>query len=137
MMKSGTRLTWDASFIRPYESAWSVATRVCRLNGLTRFQLARLICKAPQSVNVRATFDVANKDWVNFQKYSQLLGADASSLETGFLGHFGIKQLNRRTHAIKHCEEQLSNVNSSAKNRAIICVCCRAFKAERRCRISG
>lgn len=95
------RLTWDATLSRPYESAWSTFVRVCTINAMTPVELARLISRESRYPSTLRKFWTS--EWVDFERYSALLGVTASSLRAGFLDQIGFPHPGRQEYAIRHC----------------------------------
>jgi hypothetical protein len=84
------KLIWQKNSPAPYESAWCVFIKLVSLNVITYNDLASLI--SIQGSDNR-TLDFWTSSWIDFEKFSNLLGVKPSYLESGYLD-----QLNFYTH---------------------------------------
>src|SRR3546814_7279502 len=80
------RLTWDPHGPAPFESAWSVFLKVLSTNRMTTQELIDLIQKDNLSRNSgRKKYDHFSDEWVDFDRYAQVLNVNADRLKQGFL----------------------------------------------------
>ena len=83
------KLTWDVRFPLPYESSWSIFSRIQMLNLINPNRLFEIIRKPeivnPWEINLRSS------KWLDFKKLSELLGVDERRLREGFLDQIVLK----------------------------------------------
>jgi hypothetical protein len=107
MSAHDAHLTWFREFARPFESFWSLSTRVCALNDLGYGELASLICRHGQHKVRRSMLEIRKSDWIDFTVYSALLQTDSTILQQGFLDTYGIGVRKSHGVVIRHCPECL------------------------------
>lgn len=121
------RLTWHQSGPLPFESSWSIIAKVLALNHISFIELVRLIQKSDGRVEHVHPRLFLKSDWVDFSKFSELLGVEVTQLQTGFLDRLGfqIHTKTRKPHyAVRHCPACLSlGYHCSLFDLAIIQVC--------------
>lgn len=102
---SKQRLTWDPLCPAPFESAWSVVLKVCKLNSLSFDELIALIQKEGAVLPIRRPFYTIlfNSSWIDFQKFSDLLGVSVSRLKECFLDQLGFQIPKELTRPIRAC----------------------------------
>ncbi|MAR00619.1 MAG: hypothetical protein CMI00_08780 [Oceanospirillaceae bacterium] len=101
------KLTWDVRFPLPYESSWSIFSRIQMLNLINPNRLFEIIRKPeivnPWEINLRSS------KWLDFKKLSELLGVDERRLREGFLDQIGFEDsITLRSHnGVRFCPECL------------------------------
>jgi hypothetical protein len=103
----GTRLTWDPDCSVLFESAWSLACKICALNYITVDVLCRLIRK-PDAVIPSGCPRFArfyDSTWIDFDRFSELLGVSVDSLKTGFLDQLGFHPKQRTQWTLRRCPQ--------------------------------
>jgi hypothetical protein len=103
MSAHDAHLTWRGEFARPFESFWSLSTRVCALNDLDYGELASLIDQRGRHNARRPTVDIRKSDWIDFTAYSELLQTDSTILQQGFLDTYGMDARNMHGVVVRHC----------------------------------
>lgn len=99
------RLTWDVRFPAPYESGWSIFTKVIVLNNITAHELVELIKRSDISKNGTYAMDCSDSRWIDFAKFSSLLGVKENRLRTGFWDQLGITVKVMRRYEIRRCSK--------------------------------
>lgn len=105
-----SRLTWDGSKIAPYESAWMTFNKIIALNYINFVDLAKLISKNKvYSISKKDLIIKAfNGEWIDYQRYSTLIGVDQKALQMGFSTYYGIETASDNEFSIRHCPECLT-----------------------------
>lgn len=96
------RLTWDPVWPLPYESGWSVFSKILAYNNLALPDLVRLIrrrnAEAPQK-----PLNLCDSSWIDFERYAELLAIDPERLHTGFWDRIDMPAAADECYAIRHC----------------------------------
>lgn len=99
---SGKRLSWNSVFPAPYESIWSILHKVVVLNRIPLEQLVPLIARTPE--NRRASKpSFVSSSWIDFGKFSALLGVDEHRLIAGTWEGMGIRQPSGTKSSMRQC----------------------------------
>lgn len=98
-------LTWDPAYPVPFESLWSIIVKVIVINNITLAELATLIKRDEVTVSPAIAVDCANTDWIDFAKFSRLLGIDVRRLTGGTWDQMEMEPLYKRRYAIRRCPE--------------------------------
>lgn len=99
----GKRLTWDAAVPAPFESGWAIFAKLAILNNLNLNELARLIQRDDAVGGAARAVDYSDSSWIDFSRFSGLLGVDERRLRTGFLDQLGIVPTFKNRYEIRHC----------------------------------
>lgn len=78
------RLTWDSRWPAPFESIWSIVTKICRLNLLTLNDFIPLVARPHQTI-LSTSGLFLKSDWVDFEKLARMLGVDENRVRGCFL----------------------------------------------------
>jgi hypothetical protein len=98
----GVRLTWDGRFPYPYESLWSVITKVAIYNAIEPSELVSLI-KRPDVLKIRLSqLDLFDTRWIDFERFAALLDVDVNRLVSGSLASLGIAP-PQRGYMVRQC----------------------------------
>lgn len=100
--ENNRKLIWQNYSPLPYESAWSVISKIILLNSLSPVMLVSLLYQKKQSPKP-TTLDHRDSSWIDFEKYSNLLGVEQSRLKQGFLTEIGFEKKKFSSGAIKYC----------------------------------
>jgi hypothetical protein len=102
------RLTWHESLPAPFESGASIFQKIIELNHISKNYLASLISKKEYEKNSYLP-NFQSSDWIDFDKFSHLLGVHQDRLEQGFLDQLGfrvpIKYGSTKIRWNKNCPE--------------------------------
>jgi len=99
------QLTWDPRSPAPYESGWSLLSKVMLINHLSSTDLYKLICKEDTGLPRRGALDHLQSNWINFKKLETLLGVETVRLEQCFLDTLGFPSTTGWNTGIRHCPE--------------------------------
>jgi hypothetical protein len=102
---SSLKLIWQEISPAPFESAWSVFGKILLLNALRSNQLIALIAK--ESSRHLKKLDHLNPDWIDFNKFSDLLGVDKKRIMQCFPTSLGINTEIALGRGIKFCPKCL------------------------------
>lgn len=97
---SRRRLIWDKRDPAPYESAWSIFSKILALNRLTPHQLYAELKRADW--RSRTGINTSSSAWVDFDKFEDLIQIPAEKLKLGFLDQLGFSNAHRQM-SISHC----------------------------------
>lgn len=99
------RLTWNPLAPAPYESAWSVFLKLCRINFMNMPELEDLIQREPRQKERNEIRDHLDSRWVDFDRYASLVGVERERLTQGFLDQLGIVTASERAvkYGVRHC----------------------------------
>lgn len=97
------RLTWNQLRPWPFESSWSTFSKVMCINALTWRELQDLIAQAAITEPSKVNSPFLRSDWIDFEKYSTLLGVESRRLKEGFLDRFGIEPAEWSPSVVRHC----------------------------------
>jgi len=78
------RLTWNPRWPAPLESAWSVVSKICRLNHLTFHEFVRLVALPDETITITSRLFL-DSEWVDFERLSRLLDVDEDRIRECFL----------------------------------------------------
>lgn len=98
------RLTWNPVFPAPYESIWSILHKVVVLNRIPLKDLVARI-KWTEEEGRRSKISFLTSSWIDFDRFSQLLGVDQGRLKSGTWEEMGIKQREGTSSAIRQCPQ--------------------------------
>ncbi len=101
----GTRLTWLPALHGPYESGWSVFEKIRTLNCVGNADLIALLSRdgvTSRGIDIR---DGSDSRWIDFKRFSGLLGTPQDILKTGFWDQHGMTRQARIFYAVKHCPQ--------------------------------
>lgn len=98
-------LTWDPSSPAPYESGWSVLSKVLLINHLTATELFALIHKEGAKATRQGSLNHLYSDWIDLTKLATLLGIETERVEQCFLDTLGFTSKTVRKNGIRHCPE--------------------------------
>lgn len=117
------RLSWPSSEPAPFESGWSILTKLRYWNGLKPYQLRDLIGSDTASKNTQLRSTRA--DWIDIKRLVELLRVDEARLREGFLSELGGPQLlGYRSLGIRHCPYCLAmGYHSAIFDVALLGVC--------------
>ncbi|MGF7133011.1 hypothetical protein P3T40_004502 [Paraburkholderia sp. EB58] len=107
MKNSGirNRLSWNPVRPWPFESSWSTFLKLITINALSWKELQYLIKNdnflGPDD-NLKPLF---LSYWIDFTKYSSLIGVDGRKLKEGFLDQQGLNVDHRGQFRIRHCKD--------------------------------
>lgn len=99
------RLTWNPTAPASFESGWSIFVKVLAHNYMVIGELVNLIRKADVPKNAIYPYNLGCSDWIDFEKFGELLEVNPARLKTGFLDQLGfyphVDQYNR--YKVRHC----------------------------------
>lgn len=95
------RLTWKPGLLMPFESGWSVLSKVIALNNLTLSEFGSLIKKV--ECKKASPFNILKSSWIDFKKYANLLDENEAVLKSGFWDQIGIKPQIEKRYARRYC----------------------------------
>ncbi len=101
-IKFGIKLIWQSNSPAPYESSWSIFTKLLLLNVMKPQQLAMHISNFDKSPGLLKT---NNSNWIDFNKFADCLETSPENLKQGFLDQFGFKNTIDTCRGIKLCTE--------------------------------
>lgn len=101
-IKFGIKLIWQFNSPAPYESSWSIFTKLLLLNGMKPKQLAMHISHFDKSSSFLKT---SNSNWIDFDRFADCLETSPENLKQGFLDQFGFKNTIDNCRGIKLCTE--------------------------------
>ncbi len=101
------RLTWNPFDPAPYESAWSVFGKLLALNFCKPADITNAISRQECTDSKYLVFRDCN--WIDFDRFSDLIGVAPNRLRAGFLQQLGFPQFSYRdgAHGIRFCPECL------------------------------
>ncbi len=101
------RLTWHPFDPAPYESGWSIFSKLLALNFCKPADLGRQIRWHGWAASRR--LDFRDSSWIDFNRFSRLIGVTPNRLRAGFLDQLGFPQFTYRYGApgIRFCPECL------------------------------
>lgn len=99
------RLTWHPFDPAPYESAWSIFSKLLALNFCKPADLGHLIRR--QGCATARRLDFRDSSWIDFKRFSSLIGVTPNRLRVGFLDQLGFPQFTYHdgSHGIRFCPE--------------------------------
>ncbi len=106
-MELSARLTWDPVYPFPFESAWSIFAKMVAYNNVSLEECIRLVALPGKMVKFRHNW--RDSAWVDFTKFSQVLGVEEKRLRQGFLDQLGFCDTSRPTYSVKHCDKCAAN----------------------------
>jgi hypothetical protein len=101
------RLTWNPVAPAPFESAWSIYTKILAHNQMKIGELANLIRKSNIPLKETNALDFRSSKWIDFEKFGQLLEINPERLKTGYLDQLGFYPYTSgyNGYKIRHCPE--------------------------------
>lgn len=101
------RLTWHPFDPAPYESAWSVFGKLLALNFCKPADIANAIRRQGCADSKYLVFREC--DWIDFDRFSDLIGVAPNRLRAGFLQQLGFPRFpyHDGAHGIRFCPECL------------------------------
>lgn len=101
------RLTWHPFDPAPYESGWSIFIKLLALNFCKPTDLEHLIRK--QGCAITRNLEFNDSSWIDFGRFSSLIGVTPNRLRAGFLDQLCFPQFtySHDTHGIRFCPECL------------------------------
>lgn len=83
------KLIWQETSPAPFESGWSIFSKLIGLNAIGPRKIAQLICK-PEFKEIKY-LNLKYKDgkWIDFEKFGELLNINPNRLKFGFLDSWG------------------------------------------------
>lgn len=99
------RLSWDSRFPAPFESGWSIFSKITILNHISIAQLISIIKKDSAEISAQKPIDISKSDWIDFDKFSDLLGVSQKRLKEGFWDQLGFSTTGRSSYAISICHQ--------------------------------
>ncbi len=106
-MEINTKLIWNGNYPDPYESGFNIFSKILQFNLIRPKTLAPLISK-PGKITYHINFWIG--DWIDFNKFSEIIGVDQICLKRGFLDQLGFLTPNKyasNTSNIRQCQECL------------------------------
>lgn len=97
------RLTWNPSLQFPFESGWSIFQKIKVLNNINGPDLARLISQGEVPAKRNRLNDCADSSWINFSRFSELLGVPIVDLKNGFWDQLGFNVERPKHYELRHC----------------------------------
>lgn len=95
------RLSWDPSGPAPYESAWSLITKVGAANLLNAHEIASLVITRRPSDSWERLL-LSSESW-QLNALAALLGVDVERVRTAFLNELGFPSSRQTSYQIRHC----------------------------------
>lgn len=103
MQCNDRHLTWDRTFQLPFESGWSIFHKLKALNNLRDHEVTQLIAREPVPFRKGRLRNCADSSWIDFDRFSQLVGCPANELKNGFWDQLGITVLRGSEYELRHC----------------------------------
>jgi hypothetical protein len=100
------RLIWQNHSPLPYESVWSFISKVLLLNSISSGMLVSFIYRKNKSLKP-SVLNHRDSNWIDFEKFSNLLGVSEHRLKKGFLTAMGFKTNPVENKPIKYCTKCL------------------------------
>lgn len=100
--KDDSRLIWQDHSPLPYESAWSFIHKILLLNSIAPEMLVSFIYNKGKSARPKV-LNHRDSSWIDFEKFSNLLGVNHHQLKKGFLVEMGLVTKPLINKAIKYC----------------------------------
>ncbi|MDH4283698.1 MAG: hypothetical protein OEV35_00110 [Gallionellaceae bacterium] len=107
--KPTSRLIWQNNSPAPFESAWSIFSKLLALNGKKPFWIAKLLAKKNFSLQPDNYLNFRDSSWIDFDRFETYLDVAQSRLRFAFLDQIGF-QLAHTSHSkpgIKICTDCL------------------------------
>lgn len=98
----GKKLIWQADSPSPYESGWSIFTKLLLYNHIKPQNLAKHISFSENADRYLTVFD---SSWIDFDKFSFCIDSNPDRLKKGFLDQFGLSGHRLFGTGIKQCSE--------------------------------
>lgn len=103
------RLIWQEISPAPFESGWSIFSKLIGLNALSPKEVAQLISRADSEKSWKTNLNYKESAWIDFDRFGQLLNIDPDRLRSGFLDNWGqIKTDYTTSKGEKICDKCLS-----------------------------
>lgn len=104
-----SKLIWQEISPAPFESGWSIFSKIIGLNAISPRKIAQLIAKPDYKDRWRSSLNYREGKWIDFDRFGRLLNVDPNRLRTGFLDTWNdIKTDYNCTKGEKHCNTCLS-----------------------------
>lgn len=102
-----SRLTWNPSGPAPYESAWSIFSKVLHHNHLTVSEFVPLISKSDdlKTRNISLRHLLHKSEWIDFDRFGKLLKVSPARLQTGFLDQLHFHHYPKFIRHIRNCHK--------------------------------
>lgn len=84
-----SKLIWQEISPAPFESGWSIFSKLIGLNAISPRKVAQLICKPDGDKFWKSNLYYKDGAWIDFDRFGQLLNVDPDRLRTGFLDTWG------------------------------------------------
>lgn len=104
-----SKLIWQEISPAPFESGWSIFSKIIGLNAISPRKIAQLIAKPDYKDRWRSSLNYREGKWIDFDRFGRLLNVDPNRLRTGFLDTWNdITTDYNCTKGEKHCNTCLS-----------------------------
>lgn len=80
-----SRLIWQETSPAPFESGWSIFSKLIGLNAIRPRHIAQLIASKDYKNEWRKYLNFKEGKWIDFERFGQLLNVDPDRLKNGFL----------------------------------------------------
>lgn len=100
--KGDSRLIWQGHSPLPYESAWSFIHKILLLNSIGPEMLVSFIYNKGKTARPKV-LNHRDSSWIDFEKFSNLLGVNNHQLKKGFLVEMGLVTKPLINKEIKYC----------------------------------
>ena len=102
---NGKKLTWDPIFPAPFESGWSIFSKLVALNNINLNELRNLIQREDAMGRNLTLLDCSDSSWIDFERFSILLDVDERRLKDGFWDQLGITPKITSRYEVRRCPQ--------------------------------
>lgn len=85
----GSKLIWQEISPAPFESAWSIFSKVQALNTMSPSRVHSMIADPARKDSNSRELDFRNSSWIDFDRFSNALGVNENRLRSAFLDQLG------------------------------------------------
>lgn len=104
-----SKLIWQEITPAPFESAWSIFAKVQALNSISPSKVHSMIADRTRKDSNPRELDFRDSSWIDFNRFSNLLGVNENRLRAAFLDQLGFHHCSQSLRpGIKICRDCLA-----------------------------